>query len=404
MSETSRERVLKTFNHQQPEKMAIDFGSSTSTGISLFAYDRLVKHLGWEETPVLYELFLMMADPSMEMLDLMGSDVIQLKRYAPNFGIPLRDWKPGCVRGVDCLVPGSFDPEEDERYFIIRDKSGRPYARMPKDGFYYDQVGFPFSEIEEPEEIDALSDEELGAAMSDEEIEWLCSESKRLHEETDKAVMFPVYARTMEAGLRNWGYENWLAQLLTSEEMVHRYLERITDQYIADLDRILSRSNEYIDFIRFCDDLGMQTSTMMSHDTFEEMIKPYMKKMFDFLHTRYPKQKVALHCCGSIKPFIPDLIDIGVDILNPVQISARDMDPAELKREFGSDIVFWGGGCDAQIKLSKLSLEELKEHVREMIDIFAPGGGFLFAPTHNFQADITPEQILAVYETALKYR
>lgn len=404
MAETSRERVLKTFNHQTPEKMAIDFGSSTSTGISLFAYDQLVKYLGWDEIPVLYELFLMMADPSMKMLDRMGSDVIQLKRYAPNFGVPLKDWKPGKVRGVDCLVPGSFAPEEDDRYFIVRDAKGRPYARMPKDGFYFDQVGFPFADIEEPEEIDSLTDEELGAAMSDAEIEWLCTESKRLHEETDKAVMFPVYARTMEAGLRNWGYENWLTQLLTSEEMVHRYLERITDQYISNLDRVLSRSNEYIDFIRFCDDLGMQTSIMISPGTFEEMIKPYMKKMFDFLHTKYPKQKVALHCCGSIKPFIPDLIEIGVDILNPVQISAKDMDPAELKKEFGKDIVFWGGGCDCQLKLSNLSGKDLEDHVRELIEIFAPDGGFLFAPTHNFQADVIPEKILTVYDTALKCR
>ena len=401
--ETSRERVLKTFAHQEPESMAIDFGSSTSTGISIFAYDKLKKYLQMDldEPSYLYELFLMMADPSMPILDRMGGDVVQLKRYAPNFDIPLKDWKDWTFHdGTRCKVPGGFQPVETDRGLEIRDQAGNAIARMPKNGFYFDQTYFPCAEVEEVEEVDALDLK----GISDEELDWLARESERLHRETDKAVMFPIYARTFEAGMRAWGFEEWLVQLMSNRPMVHRYLERLTEIYIQDLDRVLSRCNESIDFIRFCDDLGTQTSLMMSIPVYREMIKPYHTRMFQFIKKKYPKQKIALHCCGSIQPLIPDLIESGVDILNPVQISASNMDPAELKREFGKDIVFWGGGADMQFKIAGNSCQEIEDHVKGLIDIFAPGGGFLFAPTHNIQADVPPEKVMAIYDTALRAR
>lgn len=402
--ETARERVLKTFAHEQPEKLAVDFGSSTSTGVSVFAYAKLQAYLKADpgQLPKLYDLFLMMADPSETVLDRMGSDVIQLKRYAPYFDIALTDWKPWTFHdGTQCLVPGGFDPVVNERGgWDILDAAGHCLARMPKNGFYFDRVYFPYQDIEEPEEIDELEMK----GISDAELDYLRRESKRLHEETDKAVMFPIYARTFEAGMLNFGMQEWLIRLMCNQDMVHRYLDRLTDVYISDLDKVLSDCNEYIDFIRFCDDLGTQDSLMMSPETFRAMIKPYLKKMFSFVKTKYPKQKIALHCCGSIKPLIPELAEIGVDILNPVQISAANMAPDDLKQAFGKDIVFWGGGCDMQNMLMHVPIPELKDHVRRLIETFAPGGGFLFAPTHNFQADVPPERITAIYDVAREYR
>ncbi len=404
MAETSRERVLKTFRHEQPEKLAVDFGSSTSTGISIFAYARLQKYLGINsgELPKLFDIFMMMADSTPEMLDAMGSDVVQLKRYAPYFDIPLKDWKPWTFHdGTQCLVPGSFEPTRNARgAYELHDAQGHVIARLPEKGFYFDRTYFPLADVEEPEELDEIPI----PRMSDDEVEYLKRESKRLHEQTDKAVMFPIYARTFEAGMLDFGMQNWLIHLMSDEELVHRYLERLTDQYIRDLDRVLSSCNEYIDFIRFVDDLGTQNSLMMSPETFRRMIKPYMQKMYDFLHTKYPKQYVALHSCGAIRPFIPELIEMGVEILNPIQLAAKDMNAAELKQEFGKKLTFWGGGCDMQNVMTRASIPELKDHVRRMIETLAPGGGFLFAPTHNFQADAAPERILAIYETAAEYR
>ncbi len=404
MAETSRERVLKTFRHEQPEKLAVDFGSSTSTGISIFAYDRLRKYLGIDqnELPKLFDLFMMMADSSPTMLDVMGSDVVQLKRYAPYFDIPLTDWKPWrFADGTECLVPGGFNPTVNAAgAFEIRDKKNTVVARMPKNGFYFDRVYYPLENVEEPEELDDVE----FPSMSDAEVSYLKRESKRLHEETDKAVMFPFYGRTFEAGMLDFGMQEWLIRLVGNPELVHCYLDRLTDNYIRDLDRVLSECDQYIDFIRFVDDLGTQNSLMMSPQTFRTMIKPYMQKVFTFVKTKYPKQKIALHCCGSIKPLIPELIEMGVDILNPIQISAKDMDPKVLKEEFGKDLAFWGGGCDMQNVLMKATIPELKDHVRAMIETLAPGGGFLFAPTHNFQADVPPEKIIAIYDVVKEYR
>ncbi len=401
--ETSRERVLKTLNHQEPEGLAIDFGSSTSTGISIFAYDKLREYLQLDkdQLPRLYELFLMMADPSMEMLERMGGDIVQLKRYAPNFDIPLKDWKEWSFpQGTRCLVPGGFLPKETEKGLEIRDEQGKTLARMPQNGFYFDQVDFPYVGVEEMEEIDALH----LTGISDAEVDYLAQESRRLHEETDKAVMYPVYNRTFEAGMRGWGFEEWLIQIMTNEDMVHHYLETLTEIYIRDLDRVLGACNEYIDLIRFCDDLGTQTSLMMSKERYRELIKPYHTRMFRHIKEHYPKQKIALHCCGAIEPLIPDLIESGVDVLNPVQISASGMEPRRLKEKYGEQIVFWGGGADMQFRVMEGSLEDLRRHVEEMIEIFAPGGGFIFAPTHNIQADVPPERVMAIYDTALKYR
>lgn len=402
-TETSRERVLLAMDHKEPKGLAIDFGSSTSTGISVFAYEHLQKYLGIDQgkLPVLYELFLMMADPSLAMIDRMGGDIVQLKRYAPNFGIALEDWKEWELPyGTKCLAPGGFDPKVTAEGWEIADASGRTIAAMPTGSYYFEQTVYPYIGIEEIEDVDKL---DLGG-VSDTELAYLVRESKRLHEETDKAVMFPIYGRIFEAGMRGWGFEEWLIQLMTNESMVHHYMEKLTETHIQDLTKVLDACDGYIDLIRFVDDLGTQTSQIMSLDMYREMIKPYHKRMFDFVKSRYPKQKIALHCCGAIKPFIPDLIEIGVDVLNPVQISATDMDPATLKREFGNDITFWGGGADMQFEAISGDLHRLGDHVQRMIDIFAPGGGFLFAPTHNIQADIPPETVMAIYDVANRYR
>ncbi|MBS6642375.1 MAG: hypothetical protein KH366_02190 [Clostridiaceae bacterium] len=402
-SETSRERVLKTINHQQPEGLAIDFGSSTSTGISVFAYSKLQEYLNLDkgELPKLYELFLMMADPSDGMIDRMAGDIIQLKRYAPHFGVALEDWKEWELHdGVRCLVPGGFCPDETVKGYEIRDDNGNVIARMPKDGYYFDQTYFPCKGMEEIEEIDSIEMK----GISNRELSYLQKESERLHRDTDKAVMFPIYGRIFEAGMQAFGFEDWLVQIMTNEEMVHHYLNKLTDLHIQDIDRVLSTCNEYIDIVRFCDDLGTQSSLIMSQEVYRNMIKPYHTKMFQHIKKNYPKQKIALHCCGAIEPLIPDLIESGVDILNPVQISADNMDPKSLKEKYGDQIVFWGGGVDMQFEAVNASIDDLKKHVEELIQTFMPGGGFIFAPTHNIQSDISPERILAIYETAKKFR
>lgn len=401
--ENSRERIRKTINHHQPDGLVIDFGSTTSSGISIFAYAELKKHLGFDkcQDPKIFDIFLMLADPSEKMLSRMGGDIVQLKRLAPNFGIRLENWKPWTLHnGIKTMVPGDFCPVQSSSGLELLDHQRRVLARMPDDGYYFDYVLAPYKHIETVAEIDEL---ELGG-ISNEELDYLEREGHRLFVETEKAIVFSFSGRVLEAGIQGWGFEEFLVQMMTNDDMVHRYFERITDIYIQDMDKILARCNGYIDIFRFVDDLGSQNSLLLSPALYRELVKPYHKKIYQHVKVNYPKQKTAMHCCGSIKPLIPDLIEAGIDILNPVQISASNMDPLTLKKEYGKDIVFWGGGADMQFNVVNGTIDEIKSDVDRLINIFAPDGGFIFNPVHNIQANVTPEKILAIYDTALKYQ
>ncbi len=202
------------------------------------------------------------------------------------------------------------------------------------------------------------------------------------------------------------GFEDFYYNLAAEKEMIHYWAGALTDAYCVMLDRILDRIGKYIDIALFGgDDLGTQQSTQLSVDMYREMIKPYHKKIYQFVHKKNPSVKVGLHCCGAIRTLMPELIDAGVQVLNPIQISAKNMNPRELKEEFGKDLVFWGGGADMQGFVNATSdPKAIYDHVRELIDIFAPGGNFIFAPVHNILDNVAPEKVLAIFQAALDYR
>lgn len=403
ISVSSRERILDAINHKESERLPIDFGSSTSTGISIFAYSKLQDHLKMDlgSLPYLYDVFLMLADPTLAMIDYMGGDIIQLKRYAHNFGIPLTDWKEWQLpNGPRCMVPEQFNPTISDNGLEILGGDGQCVAKMPSESYHFELTKYPYNGIETASQIGDIE----FSRISDLEIAFLKNECEQIKLKTDKAIMFPIYGRVFEAGMLGWGFEEWLVNLMTNEQMVHRYMGELTECHLEDLTKVLDACGEYIDILRFVDDLGTQSSQIMSLEMYRELIKPYHEQMFSFLKKNYPKQKIALHCCGAIKPFLPDFIEMGVDIINPVQISATGMDPKILKKEFGDDITFWGGGVDMQFEVLTEDLGKLKDHVKQMIDTFGPGGGFIFAPTHNVQADIAPEKIVTIYDTAKMYK
>ena len=188
--------------------------------------------------------------------------------------------------------------------------------------------------------------------------------------------------------------------------MIHYWADKLTDAYCVMLDRILGRIGKYLDIAMFGgDDLGTQQSTQMSVEMYREMIKPYQKKVYQFVQKNYPNVKVGLHCCGAIKSLIPDLIDAGVQVLNPIQISAKGMDPQELKERFGKDLVFLGGGADMQGFVNHTDdTQAIYEHVRKLLDIFAPEGNYIFSQVHNILDNVSPEKVIAIYQAALDYR
>jgi uroporphyrinogen decarboxylase len=191
-----------------------------------------------------------------------------------------------------------------------------------------------------------------------------------------------------------------LENLIAEPELVGYYLDKMTAAYIGMLDKYLDAVGDYIQIIQLHDDYGAQNSLLISPNIFRNILKPFHTKIHTFIKTKKPHLKIFFHCCGAIAPLIPDLIDAGIDILNPVQIAAGGMDPRYLKKEFGKSLVFWGGSCSTQTTMTTMSAEAVRKEAGEMIKIFAPGGGFVFCQDHNIQANIPPENIVALYKTA----
>ena len=403
----SRERVLTALRHQEPDRVPIDLDGMRSTGIMAIAYNRLKAYLGLTggETLV-YDLMQQLAHPEPPVLERFGVDVLPLP--TPSWGLDPTNpaWKPWTLPdGSPALVPSGFNPLQDERgdWFILDDE-GRATYRMPAGGLYFDQVYHPLAEATTIAEIEAF---EL-PGVSDEELAWLRSEAQRLFETTDKAIMGHFGGNILEGaqGLRGW--EQFMVDLVLEPALAQALTQKLADHYVAILPRYLDAVGDYIQIIQMGDDLGTQQGPQLSPAMYRKFIKPCHRQVYEFVKTYSqdtgkPSPHIFLHTCGSIYKLIPDLIEAGVDVLNPVQISAADMEPARLKREFGRDVSFWGGGADTQHVLPTATPEQVREHVRQLIEIFAPGGGYVFCQVHNIQANVPPENVVAMFDAALEF-
>jgi uroporphyrinogen decarboxylase len=402
MKMTSRERIVEVINHRQTDILPIDFGAMRSTGISIIAYDQLRKYLNIDiGLPKMYDVFQQLAEPDEEILNLLGGDVVQAHRLSPAFGCSIKKWrKMTLASGFDCLVPENYNPRinQDGSQDII--EGNTVIAHMPSGGLYFDSTVFPMSHIESFDDIDAITFPQ----MTDEELDFIENEVKNLYQSTNRAILFAFGGNILEAGESYWGFEKFFEYMLTEPELVQYWCEKLTKTYLYDLEKIMPRISNYINIIQFGDDLGTQQSMLISKNTYREMIKPYHQKLYSYIQNNYSNVKVFLHSCGAISELIPDLIEAGVQILNPVQISASGMNPIELKKKYGNNLVFWGGGSNMQKTALIGTINEIKAETRELIEIFSQGGGYVFNQVHNIQANVTPERVLAIYNTALEFR
>ena len=400
MSLTSRERVLLALNHEEADRIPIDFGAMRSTGISMTAYMKLREKLGVTEgRPKLYDLMQWLAEPELSVLERLHGDVIQLHRYSPTFGLDIGAWKEWTTPdGCDVLVPHGFDPvlmPDGSRVIMDGDTV---IARMPKDGHWFDLEYNPLANATSYSDIDNYQ----FPTISDEEIEFLSREAKRLHDETDYAILASFGGNIFEAGQFDFGWANFMALLAGNPDLAMYYMDKLADSHIEQLKKWLPAVKDYVHIIQVGDDLGMQTGPQISPKMYREMIKPFHARIYQYIKEN-SDLFIFLHSCGSIYHLLPDIIDAGVDIINPVQYKAADMDPVRLKREFGKHLTFWGAGCDTQQVLTHGSIEEIKKETERMISIFAPGGGFVFTTVHNILREIEPEKVLAVYDTAYEH-
>ncbi|MGA9363563.1 MAG: uroporphyrinogen decarboxylase family protein [Bacteroidota bacterium] len=395
---TSRERVLTTLQHKEPDRVPIDFGGMRSTGIMAIAYNRLKKHLGLKggETRV-YDPGQQLAEPEQEILDLFEVDVVDLNN---SFGMRPQEWKDWILPdGSPGKMPVTSYPVWENGEWVLKD-GGRTRAHMPDGCLYFENCN---QILERVETTAAMRKIRWKTYFTDEELREFQEKAKFLCENTDYAIMGGFGGNVLECGQEVRGWDNFMVDLVSNRSFAEDLMDELVEMHLANLKGFLQAVGDYIQIIQMGDDMGTQEASQISLGMYRELVKPRHRKIYQYVK-EHSRLYVFLHSCGSIYNLIPDLIDVGVDILNPVQTSAAEMDPVRLKKEFGRKLTFWGGGCDTQSVLPYATPEEIETHVKERIGILAPGGGFVFTQVHNVQSNVPPENTIAMFNAVKKYR
>ncbi len=407
---TSRDRVMASLNHKETDRVPIDCTGHRSSAIAAIAYNRLITHLGLGPRKIrVYDPVQQLAIADEDILDLFNVDTIELGR-----GFALNDdsWKDWVLPdGSPCQMPAWCLPERDDNRWIIRsEKTGRVIAQMPDGALYFEQTYWPY-EKEEDRDLEAMPSnwsESMWAGVSSPpgpEIEGpdgmkkFAKGAKKLRESTDRAIIGLFGGNLFEFGQFMYKNDVFFMLLASEPRSAHEFLDKLVSIHLENLEKYLNAVGDYIDIVLFGDDLGMQTGPMISPKMYREFFKPRHKLMWNRAK-ELADVKVQLHSCGGLRPLIPDLIEIGLDAVNPVQINCSGMDLSELKREFGKDITFWGGGCDTGHVLPDESPQAVSEHVKKQVAIGRKGGGFVFQQVHNIMANVPPENIVAMFEAA----
>jgi uroporphyrinogen decarboxylase len=375
----------------------VDFAASRVTGIHGMSYNALAARLGIQsEGARIYDVPQMLAEPEAEMIEHFQGDVAQLHRLvpAPAIGFRIEGFREGTLPdGSRAHYPRDYHPQLDrEGNLTVLNGRGVPIYRMPVGGYYFSRIHSPLGHVQSVEELDGVDFHEFVPG----EKQWLRAESLRLRE-SGLAVLGQFGGNFFERGNRLFGMEKFMVMLLADEKLAHAFLERLLEATLEDFEDYREAVEDRVDVIQLNDDLGGQEGPLISPDLYRRMIKPYQERLYRHIREK-TQMHLFLHSCGGVFEFIPDFLDMGVEILNPVQYTARGMEPKRLKREFGRDLTFWGGACDAQKVLQHGSPRQVRQETARMMDILCPGGGFVFAQVHNLQPATPPENIIAMFE------
>ncbi len=406
----SRERVQRAINFREADRVPIDLGGMKASGIAVETYRKLMLELGLAGTPRVLDPRFMIALVEEPVLKRFGVDVMPLDlSVIPALMAPENQWVPRRLfSGADVLFPpGTRIQEDTDGSWILLNEDGTPSSyRMPKNGYYFDDTSFNRGEGINPAKFKPVDD------IPDDVLKQIEEYSSELYNDTDYALLgwgggvcfLGLSLITDRRSNVTMGMpDEWMIMLMTEKETCHEMMDRSVEASI----KCLTLLHQAVGDRCFAwgiasDDSGTQQGEFINPNLWAEMIKPHYRKLCHWIHTN-TRWKTFLHCCGSIYHLIPHFIEAGVDILNPVQTSAAHMEPARLKKEFGDKIVFWGGGCDTQSVLERATPEEIREHVRERLAVFAPGGGYVFNQVHNIQRSVPAENVIAMLDAALEY-
>jgi uroporphyrinogen decarboxylase len=378
---TSRERVSKSLSHKIPDRVPIDLGGF-QTGIHRIAYERLINHLGIEDEITILDPVQQLAKPCEELLQRLHVDI----RYVTAHG------------------PDDFDGsiKQNQRngriWHELRDEFGVIWSMPDDQKLYMDIFHHPLAEAT----IDDLDDYPFPDGSDPTRFTGVRDTALQMRNETPYAISTGIGGVVYEYGWYMRGLEQWFIDMIENPNFCEALLDKTLKFWMDYHSGFMEAVGDIVDVVMIGDDLAGQTGPLFSPDFYRKIVKPRQKKLVSHIKM-LTNAKIWYHTCGSCMEFIPDLIDIGIDILNPVQISAKKMSPRTLKQKFGEALTFWGGGIDPQHVLPFAPPIQIREHVQKNIEIFMPGGGYVFNNVHNIQAEVPPENIISLFEAAYDY-
>ena len=419
MEMTSKQRVIKALNHEEPDRIPLDLGGSAVTGMNVSTVYKIRQALKLDapgEPVKVVEPYQMLGEIKPDLVEALGVDVLPLGGRKTLFGFENTNWKPWTYSdGTPVLVPEGFNTEPEENGDILLypegDKTAKPSGRMPKGGFYFDAIVRqpPLDEAH----LDIADNLEEFALIGDDDLAYYKAEAERLAK-TGKAVLgsfggtsfgdialVPAMWLKDPKGIRD--IEEWYVSTVARQDHIYKIFERQCEIALQNLEKIYQVVGDVVTVVFITGtDFGAQQGPFISKRTYRNLFKPFHKSVNDWVH-QHTNWKTFIHSCGSVSSLIEDFIEAGFDILNPVQVSAANMDPQMLKEKYGDRITFWGGGVDTQKTLPFGMPEQVVSEVRERIKVFGKGGGFVFNTVHNVQPKTPVENILAVYDTLKTY-
>ena len=411
---TPRERLIATLNHREPDRVCVDFGAGGQTGLGVCSLHQLRQTvLGCKEYRVkVIEPYQMLGEVDDALRKALDLDVVGISTPKTMFGFANEGWKPfEMFDGTPVLVPEKFNVTKDVNggYLMYPqgDTTAPPCAKMPQGGYFFDAI-IRQQPIDDSTLDPADNCEDFGL-LSDADLSYYKRQVDQVYDTTDYGIymtiggaafgdiaLVPATWMKNPKGIRD--VEEWYISTVTRKDYIYKVFERQCDIALKNIELLAKTVGDKVQVVFISGtDFGTQRGLFSSPKAYRELFKPFQKKINDKIHA-CTNWKIFIHSCGAIYDLIPDLIEAGFDVLNPVQCSADGMEPSRLKKEFGDKIVFWGGGVDTQKVLPFGTPEEVYRQVRARINIFAPGGGFVFNSIHNIQSNVPVQNILAIFK------
>ncbi len=390
---TGRQRVLAALNREKPDCIPFEIGGTDCSSVHAIAYKKLRREMGLADGPIRCGcLSQLVAQNDADVMDALDVDVEVLwfgSRETKVWHTPF---------GVDLIVPAKFDVEDlPDGSSVVRSPQGTVYARRAAGAYYHDPADPPLADVASPAELDrfdALFERWDYSYTYDEPLDALGRRAKAQYESTERAVVSLWRMHYLQTGMLMRGFEQFFVDLVADKDLTYALFGKLHQVYLDRVDAFLAAFGPWFDIVFLTDDLGTQKGGMISTPLYEEMVYPYVSELVGRIKSA--GKKVVMHCCGAVSDYVPYLIEMGVDALNPVQVSAQGMNPAELVRRYGKDIAFWGGGCDTQHALNAPDPEVVRADVRRRLEEYGPDASLVFTQVHNIQYDVPPRNILAL--------